>query len=467
MLEAWFSISMSKDNKGFSLIEILLATALLSLFLTAVAASFFYGLRGVAWSGDRTRAIFLAEEGLAAAQNIRDVGFVGLTDGTFGLSSSGTQWAFSGSSDVTNIFTRQLTIFSIDTNTKSITSTVTWPKSTTSTGSVSLATRLTNWIANTAGNWSDSAQSGTYDVAGLQDGAKVAISGDYAYLIRSSGSPDFLVFNITDPLVPSLVFSTNTGLSLTNIAVAGNYAYLTSKNNSSELIVIDITVPSMSTIVGTYNAVGSADSKGVAVSGDVAYIVRTSTADPEFIAVNVAVKTAPALLGSWDLGDDANEIALSGSYAFVASSSNTQELQVVNISVPTAPVLAGSYDIGASVNALTVAVSGTNLFLGHGSNLRVFNITTPTSPVLIKTLSLGGTVNDLVTDGAGNLFAATSNPTAEFQVIDVTVPASSVILDSVDLTGTSGIGIAYDSTLDQCAVADGDNATEFIMVTHP
>lgn len=456
----------SKDNKGFSLVEVLLATALLSLFLAAVTASFVYGLRGVGWGGDRAQAVFLAEEGLAAAQNVRDAGFTGLSDGTFGLSSSGSQWAFSGSSDTTENFTRQLVISSIDSTIKSVTSTVTWPKSGTSTGTVSLVTYLSNWIANTVTGWAAAVQSGTYNASGSQNGLKVQVSGNYAYLVRAGGSPDFLVFDITTPTSPRLVSSLNIGSTPTNIAVSGDYAYVTGASNTQELRIIYIANPEVPGIVGTYNAIGNADALGVAVVGNTAYITRATSTDPEFVAINVTTKTAPTTLGSLELGDSGYDVAISGSYAYVASYNDAQELQVVNIT-PATPTLAGSYNIGGTTNANTLAINGTSLFLGHGSNLRTFRISSPTAPAMINTYSLIGGIYDFAVDGANYLFAVTNSSTNDFQVIDVSIPASPARLVSVNLTGIAAAGVAYDPTLDQCAVAGTDDATEFIMVTHP
>ncbi len=466
---ASFSISMRlKNDKGFSLVEILLAAALLLLFFTAVTASFVYGLRGAAWGGDRIRAVFLAEEGLAAVQNIRDADFNSLSDGVFGLDSSGVQWAFRGSSDTIGNFLRQLRIVSVDATTKDVTSIITWSKSAVSTGTVALTTRLTNWLANTVSAWATPIQAGTYNASGSQDGWKVQVSGNYAYLVRNGGSPDFLIFDITIPTTPILVGSVNVGSTPTNLALSGNYAFVIGRNNSSELKIINIAVPSAPTVVGNYNAVGNADALGVDVFGDVVYLTRASSSDPEFLVINVANKSAPTILGSLNLDESGNEVTLSGSYAFVASSSNTQELQIVDITKSSAPTLASSYDFpGSTVNATAVAASGNMIYLGKGTAVFVFKQGTPPTAILQGFLDLTGAVNDLSLGAADTIFAATSNSTREFQVVDVAVPTSPVLLGYVDLTGVAANGIAYDEIRDQCAVAGENNAAELLLVTHP
>lgn len=134
--------------KGFSLVEVVLAAALFALIAATLAGVLIYGEESSALAGGRTRAVFLAEEGLEAVRNIRDAGFISLpVDGNYGLQISGGQWAFLGlgTSDTTDIFTRQINITTIDTNRKTITSTVNWQQNPQRTGSVVLTTRLTYW----------------------------------------------------------------------------------------------------------------------------------------------------------------------------------------------------------------------------------------------------------------------------------------------------------------------------------
>lgn len=136
---------------GFSLVEILLAVSIFGLMVTALAGGFIYGQQSTALAGMRSRAAILADEGLEAVRNIRDENFTNLTDGTYGLAISGNQWVFSGISDVTDIFTRAITISSVDANRKLVTSTVNWPQNPQRTGNVTLTTYLTNWKASGGG----------------------------------------------------------------------------------------------------------------------------------------------------------------------------------------------------------------------------------------------------------------------------------------------------------------------------
>lgn len=137
---------MKKINQqGFSLIEVLFAAALLGLLITGLAGAIIYGQQSTQISGNRARAVFLAEEGLEAARNIRDQSFASLTTGTFGLAQTGNQWTLSGASDTTGIYTRQLAIADINAKTKQVTSTVTWRENLQRNGTVTVATQFTDW----------------------------------------------------------------------------------------------------------------------------------------------------------------------------------------------------------------------------------------------------------------------------------------------------------------------------------
>lgn len=133
------------------MIEVLLATAIFALLITAVAGVYLYGQESTALAGERARATLLAAEGIEAARNIRDASFAALTTGTHGLSVSGNKWVLSGSSDTTDIFTRSLSVSTIDADRKEVSCTVTWEQNAQRNGSITLTTELTNWRKQTGG----------------------------------------------------------------------------------------------------------------------------------------------------------------------------------------------------------------------------------------------------------------------------------------------------------------------------
>jgi len=141
-----------QPKHGFSLVEVLLAVSIFGLIVVALVGGLIYGQESTAVAGARSRAVMLADEGLEAVRNIRDESFANLPDdGPHGLTILSNKWSFSGSSDTTDdIFTRTITISTVDANRKQVTSTVSWQQTPQRTGSVTLTTYFTAWV-NPAG----------------------------------------------------------------------------------------------------------------------------------------------------------------------------------------------------------------------------------------------------------------------------------------------------------------------------
>ena len=140
-----FFKKIQNNRRGFLLIEVLLSISVFVLAVLAFSGALMYGQENVNLAGARSRAVFLAEEGLEVVKNMRDNDFVNLADGTYGLVVSGSNWIFSGANDITDIFTREVQIATVDANTKQITSNITWPQNLQRQGNISLVTYLTNW----------------------------------------------------------------------------------------------------------------------------------------------------------------------------------------------------------------------------------------------------------------------------------------------------------------------------------
>lgn len=132
-------------SAAFSLVEVLLSSTLLALLVMGLAGVYIYGQESTMLSGQRSRAVFLAEEALEAVRSIRDDDFASLVAGTYGLSVVGNQWTLSGSSDTVDSYTRTVEIATVDTDRMNVTATVAWQQNALRTGTVVLSTELTNW----------------------------------------------------------------------------------------------------------------------------------------------------------------------------------------------------------------------------------------------------------------------------------------------------------------------------------
>lgn len=454
------------NHRGFSLVEVILSSAVFVLLVTALVGAYLYGQEASSLAGNRARAVMLAEEGLEAVRNIRDPAYINLSDGTHGLTTTSNQWDLSGSSDTTDIFTRQIIISSVDAKRKSVTANVTWQQNPQRTGLVSLTTRLTNWIAssgvgpNRAG-WATPTTTATLGFLGTENGIKVATVGDYAYVVRNDGTPDFLVIDVTGtPFIAGSLSLTGTP---TNIYVVGNVAYVSNSDNSQELQLIDIATPSAPSVLGTFNAAGNADANGVFVSGNMAYLVRGSSTDDELVVVNVLTPALPTFAGSLNLAATGYEVWVSGTNAYVASGSNTQELQVVNVSNPLLMSIIGSLNMTGNTDAITITGFVTTTLIAQGSQFAIVDITNPALPTLTTSFNTGQTVRDISVFGDNTLaFLAGDSGSTEFMVIDIITQSTPATWGSLNLSNSLN-GIAYDGTRDRAYGVGIDDAVEFMV----
>lgn len=460
--------AQSNIKKGFSVVEVLLAASIFSLIVTALVGAFLYGQEASALAGARARASMLADEGLEASRSIRDGAFTNLVDGAHGLAISGGVWTYSGTQDVAGQFTRSVAVSTVDASTKELTSTVTWQQNAQRTGTAIATTRLTNWAAAVAASWTDpNSLAGSLNFSGNNAGLKIAHQGNYVYVVRNGGTPNFLVIDANNPASPVISGSLTLVGVPRNIAVSGNYAYIASSDNAQELKVINVTNPAAPVQVGSYNASGNSDANGVFVVGTTTYVVRTFlAADPEFLVINVANPAAPALLGSLQLSDTGNEVWVQGTFAYVVSNSNTQELQVINVANPAAPAQVASLNLSGNNNALTVAGFNNQLYVGQGNILRIVNITTPTVPTALGLVGVVGAVNDIALAlGSANtqLFIATAAATSELQVIDLSIPSAPELFGTYNAAAALN-GIAYNPAQDRAYAVGAATAQEFIVV---
>jgi len=145
---------------GFSLIEIIIAIAIFSIIIAGGLTGFIPVLNQNRQSNEIIQTNRLAEEGLEAVRSIRNRDFSLLSAGNKGIGVSSNLWSFSGTSDATGKFTRQISLITAnrdaggtlvnsggttDPDTWLVKSLITWNYSVGETKQFSLETILTNW----------------------------------------------------------------------------------------------------------------------------------------------------------------------------------------------------------------------------------------------------------------------------------------------------------------------------------
>ena len=127
-----------------------------------------------------------------------------------------------------------------------------------------------------------------------------AWSGDYAFVLATSSDyQDRLlqVYDLTDPVHPSLASSQATEGRSQYITVANGKAYITG-GFYGDLVIYDITSPESPTYLGTYDSPG--DAYQAAVSGNAVYLA--AGVDGGLQIVDVSNPASPSRLGQYVSG---------------------------------------------------------------------------------------------------------------------------------------------------------------------
>jgi prepilin-type N-terminal cleavage/methylation domain-containing protein len=153
--------SILKNQKGFSILEIVLAAAVFCIFSAAAVSFLFLTLKAETQSQQEQSAIQYAQEGLEAVRAIRDDSFDRLSDrDSSGLDFSDGKWDFKDDYDSFDIFKRTIAIDTAkrdgenniissgtadDSDMKKVVSSVSWKTSSGEDVSVEMTTYLARW----------------------------------------------------------------------------------------------------------------------------------------------------------------------------------------------------------------------------------------------------------------------------------------------------------------------------------
>jgi hypothetical protein len=476
---------------GLSLVEIILGVALLALIVSATIGASVFSEQSQFISSQKLKAINASEEGVEAARNLRDENFTLLATGYNGLSTTSSRWNFSGNEDtLDDTFRRHTRITQIDNFRMEVTASTTWDITSSRQGAAKIVTRLTNWRrrASGAGQGAAPVLAGSFDLttansgSNVHDAISIAFKHPYVFLGRvSNPGREFYVFDVSTPSSPSLIGQIDLNGDPNDMVVSGNYVYIASNDNSQELQIVDVSTPTAPFLAASFNLTAgnsghaTVDALTIAGSGNYIYLVRAQSGGKEFIVFDVSSPTSPSLVGSLDLSGDAQESAVSGSYVYLASTNDSQELQIVDVSLPSLPTLIGTLNLDsgdASADGASVTVDGSTVFFGrkgsqNAPEFYVIDSTTPILPALITTLDVGTlTLQSIANSTTTSLVyvAARAASQNDYFAIDVSTPSSPALLTTLNLTDVP-YKIVYGFVLDKAFIASGADNEELQVIS--
>ncbi len=374
--------------------EAMLGIAVFALLLSGLLSGLVYGQQSTADSGERARAVFLAEEALAAVANIRDGAWNDLSLDQSGL-TAGTEWTFTGdgTSDSIDGYTRTLTFSPVcrdsadvvtacpgsytDVHTIQAPVSVSWTGRFLSTKSIEVSTYFTNWEGT---NWTQTDWSG--------GSGQTIWSDDTRYESDSGG------LAIT-PAGQVTLANTGCGLRSWGFDSSADYTYSSSVEVTGGVaqLVSGGTAPDSNTMGLWHHNESSgtlADSSGrgntLTVSGNPTYsvagqfgtAVRFDSTD-DYGAITDAAQSGLDITGSITVEAWVNKTALSGSDYIVSKWGSTTATQsyilfIGNLGTPTFQIRNGASTASATSPSGTVTTGTWYHIAGvyDGSEVRVY-----------------------------------------------------------------------------------------------
>ncbi|MEI8230150.1 MAG: hypothetical protein WCG83_03350 [Candidatus Peregrinibacteria bacterium] len=490
---------------GETLIEVIVATAILVMIVSGFARLAIGSYDGVRRGGEQTVAASLAQQGAEAARSIARHNFADLVDGPHGLSEVSSAYAFSGTSESLNggKFQRVITVASVqrdasdiqvlsagtvDPLTKKITSTVTWTAQAGGVQTVTYTTEVAQWNLF---RWLEST---LVDFAtGQEDSTTTTAVGDGAVQLQSMTTPTTLSVSTTfDPggttrvfdlhadatgdrllvstgnnlaateffsydisnvsnATPSLLGSTELSATGSVFTVAGDYAYIALANITNQIAVVRLSDMSLQT---TWTIPGNT------VIRDIIYdsarnqllVGRAYNASQSELLVLSLTSSTTYTSSGLDFTTDVRGIAITGSTAFLIMNNASGELQPVTL----APLAASTAcDLTGTAIPNAVVVNGGDLLFARAAGTTAFSEYTfnPASPS--DCTYLNAHLNGQATL-AGNAVVVTPIPAQNMAI----VLTDSAVDYTVNLT--SFVGTSFNPSSNACDRAVSHGAYQYV-----
>jgi len=265
------------------------------------------------------------------------------------------------------------------------------------------------------------------------------------------------ILNVAQPSSPQEIGTYHAMHFPLKVAVQGNYAYVLSAGASDTLHVLDVSNPGNITLASSLNFGSSADFWDLKISGTNVYIANGSEG---LSVVDISDPLNPTLMGSFDTEYQALDLALLGNYVYLASMNDN--LKVIDVSNPSTPTKSG-VSVGPVPLAAEVLVHDNIAYIAaHEHGMRILDVTTPWNPTNFSYYYHAGIMTfDL--DVSGN-YAFLADYLTGLHVIDISSPSSPHLAGSLNFSG----GLRDIKIRDTYAyVLDGNSKFYILNVSDP
>ncbi|MBT4516607.1 MAG: hypothetical protein HOC78_01815 [Candidatus Komeilibacteria bacterium] len=227
----------------------------------------------------------------------------------------------------------------------------------------------------------------------------------------------------------------------------GQASWIDDTQFASKDLGVDIAVPGVATLksgfidwsdattTANFNVPGNFDQNDVYELNGMAYLVtENNSSGSEFYVLDVSDIYNPVERSSLNIGASVNSVVVKDDYAYLATDSNTKELVTIDVSDVYSPSIVDTQDLSGNSNAFDVVVDETELYLVKGDDLYSFSLLDPAEPDYLDKIDVDDTARELFLS-ENNVYIATEEDDAEFQIVDVTNPANLNQIGEYDLDG--------------------------------
>lgn len=213
-------------------------------------------------------------------------------------------------------------------------------------------------------------------------------------------------------------------------ATAGAKAVVSS---GASVTLLNVSTPSTPSTVGTLslanNSFGAIAMDGTAAN---AYVTANDfSTSPTTVTMTVlSLSGAPSVVTTRPISNG-RDLTVVGSTLYMADC--TAGLRIFDISTPASPIQRSVTALPGAACALAVAVTNSFAYLAAGTSIYPFNVSNASSPVAATPVALG--VSHLAASG-NRLYGIDLN---NFRMLDVTAPATPVLLNTSSSFGAQGI----------------------------
>jgi hypothetical protein len=327
----------------------------------------------------------------------------------------------------------------------------------------------------------------TIDLPQNAKATALALNGNWLVIGRMSSvsTQEVFYYDITNPVTPALIGSTELGYDVTSIALNHQHVFVVSNANSAELTAIQALTMS---ILNTLDMPTATDALSVAVDGTTIFVGRASGAGVEFVRLDGSMpENGMPTLSGLELGSSVNKISFNKQKTTLAlaTSGLTNELVLVD---PATLALYQTIDASVAGGGKVAAIYGTNVYFGSDDNsseilvygvinagwsnpqvsstinqsnprpgsalfvdgiyayvgttsgsskpeFTIYNISNPSTPTYVGSYLVGSSVNRIIVSG-NYAYLATANTSSEVRILNITNKAAPTLISSVNLSGS-------------------------------